>query len=354
MYLIIAILIFSFLIFVHEFGHFITAKLFDVKVNEFAIFMGPRILHWGKGETEYSLRCLPIGGYCAMEGEDGSSDDPRSFTAKAPWKRAIILAAGATMNFLAGFLLLVVLYSTATGFRTLEVTSFVDGCPLQGENGLQVGDVITEIDGENLYIFSDFSMILDRAGEGEMDVMVRRNGEEILLEDLDMTRRDYEIDGETKHIYGLTFGGVEKKTVGTVLKNAWLTAIDFGRMVKMGLVDLLKGNAGLSDMSGPVGIVDTIQETGSSAASTRDGVMNVVYFGAFIAINLAFMNMLPIPALDGGHIFFLIVTWIIESITKKKINPKYEAYIHGAGLVLLLGFMLLVTFNDIVKLVVGG
>lgn len=354
MYLIIAILIFSFLIFIHEFGHFITAKLFDVKVNEFAIFMGPRILHWGKGETEYSLRCLPIGGYCAMEGEDGASDDPRSFTAKAPWKRAIILAAGATMNFLAGFLLLVLLYCSATGFRTLEVTSFVDGCPLQGENGLQVGDVITEIDGENLYIFSDFSMLLDRAGEGEMDVMVRRNGEEILIEDLDMTRRDYEIDGETKHIYGLTFAGVEEKTVGSVLKNAWLTSIDFARMVKMGLVDLLTGNAGLSDMSGPVGIVDTIQETGSSAASTRDGVMNVVYFGAFIAINLAFMNMLPIPALDGGHIFFLIVTWIIESITKKKINPKYEAYIHGAGLALLLGFMLLVTFNDIVKLVVGG
>ncbi len=112
MYLVIAILIFSFLIFIHELGHFITAKLFDVKVNEFSIFMGPRILHWGKGETEYSLRLLPIGGFCAMEGEDGSSEDPRSFTAKAPWKRAIILAAGAFMNFLTGLVILVLIYST--------------------------------------------------------------------------------------------------------------------------------------------------------------------------------------------------------------------------------------------------
>ena len=354
MYLIIAILIFSFLIFIHEFGHFITAKLFDVKVNEFAIFMGPRILHWGKGETEYSLRCLPIGGYCAMEGEDGSSDDPRSFTAKAPWKRAIILAAGAAMNFLAGFLLLVILYMSATGFRTLELTGFVEGSLLQGENGLQVGDVITEIEGEKLYIFSDFSMITDRVGEGMMDVEVIRNGEKILIQDLNMTQRDFVIDGQTQHLYGLIFAGVEEKTFGTLIKNAWLTSIDFARMVKMGLVDLLTGKAGMDDMSGPVGIVNNIQETGQSAETTRDGIMNVVYFGAFIAINLAFMNMLPIPALDGGHIFFLIVTWIIESITKKKIDPKYEAYIHGAGLVLLLGFMLLVTFNDIVKLFVGG
>lgn len=354
MYLVLAILIFSFLIFIHEFGHFITAKLFDVKVNEFAIFMGPRILHWGRGETEYSLRCLPIGGFCAMEGEDGSSSDPRSFTAKAPWKRAIILAAGAFMNFLTGFLLLCILYVSATGFRTLEVTGFLEGCPLEGEHGLQVGDVITKIDGENLYIFSDFSLITERSGEGTMDVEVRRKGKKVLIEDLDMTRRDYLVDGETQHIYGLTFAGVEENSPGVLLKNAALTSIDFARMVKMGLVDLLTGRAGMEDMSGPVGIVDTIQETGKAAESTRDGIMNVIYFGAFIAINLSFMNMLPIPALDGGHIFFLLVTWAIESITKKKIDPKYEAYIHGAGLVLLLGFMLFVTFHDIVKLVMGG
>ncbi len=353
MYLVIAILIFSFLIFIHELGHFLAAKLFDVKVNEFSIFMGPQLLHWGKGETTYSLRLFPVGGFCAMEGEDGDSDDPRSFTAKAPWKRCIILAAGAFMNFLTGLVILVLLYVAATGFRTTEITGFVEGCPLEGENGFQVGDVIEEIEGERIYIFSDFQMLTERAGEGPMDVTVRRSGRQVQLNDLDMTRRDFTVDGKTQHIYGLLLGGVEEKTVGTLLKNAWLTAVDFGRMVKMGLVDLISGRAGLKEMSGPVGIVDTIQETGKSSASTADGVMNVVYFGAFIAVNLAFMNMLPLPALDGGHIFLLLVTWAIETVTKRKVNPKYEAYIHAAGLVLLLGLMVLVTFNDIVKLVTG-
>ena len=353
MFIIIAILIFSFLIFIHEFGHFLAAKLFDVKVNEFSIFMGPRLLHWGKGETEYSIRLLPIGGYCAMEGEDGDSDDPRSFTAKAPWKRIIILAAGAFMNFLTGIVILLVIYATATGFRTLEITGFLDGCPLEGENALQVGDVVEEINGDNLYIFSDFSMLTERAGEGTMDVTVRRDGRSVVLHDLNMVKQDYTVDGQTLHIFGITFAGTEEKTAGTLLKNTWLTAIDFGRMVKMGLLDLITGRAGLKDMAGPVGIVDAVQETGKSADNTMDGVLNVLYFGAFIAVNLSFMNMLPIPALDGGHIFLLLVTWILELISGKKIDPKYEAYVHAAGLVVLLGFMLLITFNDIVRLVTG-
>lgn len=353
MYIIIAILIFSFLIFIHEFGHFITAKLFGVRVNEFSIFMGPQLLQWGKGETKYTIRLLPIGGYCAMEGEDGSSDDPRAFTAIAPWKRAIVLAAGAFMNFLTGVVLILLLYASATGFRTLEVTGFLEGCPLQGDNGLQVGDVITEIGGDRLYIFSDFSMLTERMQEGETEVVVRRNGEKVRL-NLDMTRQDYETEQGTAHIFGLVFSGVQKNSPGASIKNAFYCSIDFARMVKMGLVDLLTGKVGVREMSGPVGIVDTIQDTGRNSETTRDGLLNVLYFGAFIAINLALMNMLPIPALDGGHVFFLIITWIIETVTRKKVNPKYEAYIHGAGLVLLLGLMAFVTLNDIVKIVTGG
>ncbi len=214
--------------------------------------------------------------------------------------------------------------------------------------------MIEKIDGDNIYIFSDFSMLTERAGEGPMDLTVRRDGKIVELQQVDMVKREYEIDGETRKIYGITFGATEKKTPLTLLKNAWYTAIDFARMVKMGLVDLLTGAVGVKDLSGPVGIVDAVQETGSSAASTADGILNVLYFGAFIAVNLAVMNMLPIPALDGGHIFSLLVIWVIESITKKKINPKYEAYIHAAGLVLLMGLMVFVTFNDIVKLVTGG
>lgn len=351
MYLVIAILIFSFLIFIHELGHFVACKSFGVKVNEFSIFMGPKLLQWGKGETKYSLRLFPVGGFCAMEGEDGDSDDPRAFTQKEPWKRCIILAAGAFMNFLTGFVILVLLYVTASGFRTTEITGFVENCPLEGT--LMVGDVVEKIEGDNLYIFSDFQMLTERAGEGPMDMTVRRNGELVELHGVDMTKRDYVVDGQTQHLYGLLLGGTEEKTVGSLLKNAWYTSVDFLRMVKMGLLDLITGRAGMKDMSGPVGIVDTIQETGNNSESTLDGVLNVLYFGAFIAINLSFMNLLPLPALDGGHIFFLLVTWIIESVRKKKVDPKYEAYIHAAGLVVLLGFMALVTFNDILKLVTG-
>ena len=353
MFILIAILMFSFLIFIHEFGHFITAKLFDVKVNEFSIFMGPRLFHWGKGETEYSIRLLPIGSYCAMEGEDGASDDPRAFTQKAPWKRIIILAAGAAMNFLTGLVILVILYgaATTTGFRVPEITGFMEGCQLEGT--LQVGDVLEQVDGDNIYVFSDFTMLTDRAGEGTMDLTVRRNGQRIVLHDVNMVKQEYTVDGETYRLFGITMGKSEPKTPITVLRHAWWSAIDFGRMVKMGLIDLVTGKAGLKDMSGPVGIVDTIQETGKSSETTADGVLNVIYFCAFIAVNLAFMNLLPIPALDGGHIFLLLVTWIIEAITRRKINPKYEAYIHAAGMVLLLGFMLVVTANDIFKLITG-
>ena len=187
-----------------------------------------------------------------------------------------------------------------------------------------------------------------------MDLTVRRDGKIVELQQVDMVKREYQVDGETRKIYGITFGATEKKTPLTLLKNAWYTSIDFARMVKMGLVDLLTGAVGVKDLSGPVGIVDAVQETGSSAASTLDGILNVLYFGAFIAVNLAVMNMLPIPALDGGHIFSLLVIWVIESISKKKVDPKYEAYIHAAGLVLLMGLMVFVTFNDIVKLVTGG
>ena len=187
-----------------------------------------------------------------------------------------------------------------------------------------------------------------------MDLTVRRDGKTVELQQVDMVKREYQVDGETRKIYGITFGATEEKTPLTLLKNAWYTSVDFARMVKMGLVDLLTGAVGVKDLSGPVGIVDAVQETGSSAASTMDGILNVLYFGAFIAVNLAVMNMLPIPALYGGHIFSLLVIWVIESISKKKVDPKYEAYIHAAGLVLMMGLMVFVTFNDIVKLVTGG
>ena len=351
MYILIAIFIFGVLILTHELGHFVTAKLCGVRVNEFSIFMGPALYQKTVGETVYSVRCIPIGGFCAMEGEDETSDDPWGFTSAKGWKRAIILAAGSLMNFVTGLVILVVMYSAVSGFATAKISDFYENCPLQAENGLQVGDVFYKIDGERVYLYSDVSMLLGRNDTGVYDVVVKRDGKFVKLEDFEMVPRAYEENGETVFRYGLYFG-YEDKTVGTVLKNAWYSSLDFVRMVRMSLQDLVSGLVNLDDMSGPVGIVSVIAETGESAESASAAALNIAYLAAFIAVNLAVMNLLPIPALDGGRIFFLIVTVILEKILRRKIDPKYEGYIHAAGMILLLVFIAFITFKDIWKLIV--
>ena len=350
MYILFAILIFGFLIFIHELGHFLTAKALDVQVNEFSICMGPAIVKKQKGETLYALRCIPVGGYCAMEGEDEASDNPRAFTSKVWWKRLIILAAGSFMNFLTGLVVLALIYSCVAGFSTAKITGFYDGCPLQSEQGLQVGDELYQIDGRRVYIYSDVGTLLARNKTGKFDLVVKRDGELVRLDEFEMQQRYYTVNGEQEYKYGLYFG-YEEKTVGTVLKNTWYTALDFARLVWMGLGDLVSGLLSVNDMTGPVGVVSAIAQTGQSAATTADGILNVLYLGAFIAINLAVMNMLPLPALDGGRAFLLLVNTAFTAITKKKIPAKLEGYLHAAGMLLLLAFMAFITFKDIWKLV---
>lgn len=347
MYIILAILIFGFLILIHELGHFITAKLLGVRVNEFSIFMGPKLLQKQGRETLYTLRCLPIGGYCAMEGEDGETGDPRAFSAKAWWRRLIILVAGSFMNYLTGFVVLVVLSSLAAGFYVPTITGFDAGCPLEGT--LEVGDELYSIDGSRVLIYSDVATLLSRGADTRYDLVVIRDGEKVALPNVTMEKRDYEVNGQTVRRYGLLFGA-EEKTMPSLLKNAWNTSLDFVRMVVWGLKDLVTGTLGLGDMSGPVGIVQVISETGKASESTAAGVENVLYLGAFIAINLAFMNLLPLPALDGGRVFCLLVTTVLEKLTGKKIDPKYESYIHAAGMIALLGLMAVITLSDVFKL----
>ncbi len=351
MYILVAILIFGVLIFVHELGHFLTAKLSGVRVNEFAMCMGPAIFKKTIGETTYSLRCIPIGGYCAMEGEDEESTDPRAFTAQVWWKRLIILVAGSAMNFLAGLIILVILFSTAAGFYSPKITEFQPGCPYESAEGLQVGDEFYSIDGERVYIYSDLSMLWARNASGVYDFVVIRDGEKVHLNDFEFKRIDYTVDGETVQLYGVTFS-VVPKTVARVLKEAWYSAIDFCRMVRLGLMDLISGSVSMKEMSGPVGIVSVISQTGNSAETAGEAAGNIAYLAAFIAVNLAMMNMLPIPALDGGRVFFLLVTGLAEKITGRRIDPKYEGYIHGAGMILLFALMAFVMYNDIVKLIV--
>ncbi len=347
LYIALAILLFGVLVGVHELGHFAAAKACGVKVEEFALGMGPAILQKRKGETVYSLRCIPFGGFCAMAGEDEASDDPRAFMNQAAWKRIIILVAGAAMNFLLGLLIVIILYSNAYAFRTAEITGFMDGCPYESSEGLHVGDRFYKIDGHRIYQYYDVSDFLSQ-GDGTYDLVVIRDGKKVKLSDFALTPLEY--PGQTQMMYGFYFG-YDEATLGVKLENSWNTTMEFGRWVWLGLKELLRGDVGMKDMAGPVGIVDMMAETGEQAESTADALYSIFYFTAFIAVNLAIMNMLPIPALDGGRVFLLLVTWVIETISKKKLNPKYEGYIHAAGMVLLLGLMAVIMFNDIIRIV---
>ncbi len=344
MSIIFAILIFSFLIFIHEFGHFITAKLSGVQVNEFAIFMGPAIWKKQKGETLYSIRCIPIGGYCAMEGEDQDTDNPRSFQKAAWWKRLIILVAGSAMNFIAGILIMVIVFLPAQQFITPTISTIEQGSLIGGENGLQVGDTFLEVDGEKIYVQSDFSTILSLNPGDVHDIVVERNGERIVLDNFEMKTTLFE--GEETPRYGFSFS-VEDATLGSKLDYAWKNTLNAGRIVRLSLQMLFSGQASVSDMTGPVGIVGQMNDMAEASETWVDAILNMLYFGGFIAVNLAIMNMLPIPALDGGRVLALLVTTVIVKITGKPVNPKVEGYIHAVGMILLLGFMAIIMFKDI-------
>ena len=351
MYIIIAIIIFGILIAIHEFGHFTAAKLCGVKVEEFAIGMGPALFKKQKGETVYALRILPIGGFCAMAGEDEESDDPRAFTNQGFWKKFVILCAGSFMNLVLGIVLILIMYAGAQAFVTPTIDHFMDGCPYEGTEAMQAGDTFYSIDGQRIYLVSDVSSFLMR-GDGVYDIVMLRDGEKVELKDFALTTKTYAEYANEGPKYGFVFGYTEA-TFGTKLEYTWNTTLEFSRLVWLGLGDLINGKVGLKDMSGPVGIVDMMNEVGQQAESAKAAADNLLYISAFIAVNLAIMNMLPIPALDGGRGFLMIVTVIIEAVSRKKLDPKYEGYIHLGGMVLLLGLMALVMYNDIAKLITG-
>ena len=350
MSVIFAIFLFSVLIFVHELGHFTAAKLSGVQVNEFSMFMGPAIWKKQVGETLYAIRCIPIGGYCAMEGEDGGSDNPRSFDKAAWWKRLIILAAGAAMNFLIGVVLMVIVCLPIKQAVVPVIASFESYATVNGENGLQAGDRIVEVDGEKLYTYSDFSLILSLNSGDVHDITVRRNGEKVVLKDFLLEKHEVKLEnGSTALRYGMNFT-VSTPNFLEKLGMAWNQSLDTVRLVRLSLQMLFKGKVGLTDMTGPVGIVSEMSKVAAASDSKVTALLNMLYFGGFIAINLAVMNLLPIPALDGGRIVCLLITVAVEAITKKRINPKYEGYLHGAGMILLLALMAIIMFKDVIIL----
>ena len=356
LYIIIAILIFGILVATHELGHFATAKLLGVKVNEFAIGMGPAVWQSRKPSSEpweceektlYSLRLFPIGGYCAMEGEDEDTGDPRAFSSQAGWKKVIILCAGSFMNFALGLVMTVALFLGISQARVPVITQFAGGFQHQGADGLMVGDRIAEVDGHGIWLYADVQTYLSRNDGQGVDLVVERDGKRIALSDFPMGRYDYEFEGGKYHGFGLIFGQVEELSIPERIGQGFAQTIDFVRVVWMSLGDLITGKVAVSEVSGVIGVVDVVSEVGAGSETVALGIQNVFYFMALIAVNLAVMNLLPIPALDGGRIFFVLLNGIIYGVSRQRIPEKYEGYVHAGAFVVLLALMAVVALHDV-------
>lgn len=333
--IIIAILFFELIVIIHEGGHFIAAKLMKIKVNEFAIGMGPKIISFGKGETKYSVRLFPVGGFCAMEGEDQESDNERSFSSKKVRARIFVVVAGALMNLLLGFIIVLCIVCSQNLVGTATVAKFEEDA-VSIKSGLQVGDEIKIIDGMRIYTPTDVQTGFSRSSDGSVEMIVNRNGKNVKL-DVKFNTEEYEGHNFIKMDFWLlgkekTFTGILSSTAGNFMS--------YARMVFLSVHDLLVGKYGISDLSGPVGAVSVV----STAVKTN--MASMLRIMALLTINVGLFNLFPIPALDGWRLFMLVA----EGITKKKLPPKWEYIINAAGLVLLLAFMFFVTFSDITKL----
>lgn len=340
MSILIAILLFGFMIFFHELGHFATAKWAGVRVNEFSIGMGPKIISKTFGETDYSLRLFPIGGFVAMEGEDEESEDEHRFMACPVWKRIIITSAGAIMNLILGFAVIFVLTCGQTLVGTTTIASFAENA--SSADYLEVNDRILAVNGEKSGCDYDvvYSLIRDTDGVVSMDIL--RNEEKIHLDEVVFDTR--ELNGMTSIILDFSIYGEEPTILGRIgYSFRWTWSLI--KLVWHSLGDIISGEFGISQLSGPIGVTETI----SDAVQTTNykGLLLIL---AIITVNLGVFNLLPLPALDGGRIFFMV----IELFRGKPINQKVEGIIHTVGMGLLLLLMVVVAYNDIVRLITGG
>lgn len=333
--IIIAILCFEVIIIIHEWGHYTAARLMKIKVNEFSVGMGPKIFQFTRKGTKYSLRWVLFGGYCSMEGEDEKSDDENAFVNKKVWQRIFVVVAGALMNLVLGFVIVLIIVSSQNLVGTPQVAKFEDGAVSQS-SGLQVGDIIKSIDGMRVYTTNDISTGLSRSPDDTVDMVVDRNGAETSLE-VKFNTADYE---GTQYIEMDFWLLGREKTVSNVLSSTCKEFASYARSVFLSIHDLIVGRYGISDMSGPVGAVSVVSD---AVKTSSYSVLRIV---ALLTINVGLFNLFPIPALDGWRLFVLIG----EGITRKKLPQKTEYLINAVGLVLLLGLMCVVTFSDITKL----
>ncbi len=443
---VIGVLLFEMIIFFHEFGHFITAKLSGIKVNEFALGMGPKIFSFKKGETRYSLRLFPIGGFCAMEGEDEESPEPRAFNNAKVWKRMIVVIAGATMNIILGIIFSFIMVIPQDAFSSTTIAQF-DPRSYSANCGLQVGDTITKVNGYNIYNSKDLSFsfvgvncedvdgkslsvykqdcanalttaygnivkeqnpdddtllkyydivtkdcvkingaadkqealsilnasvdeLYKAAGIADYelpvisekdtrqryvaDLTVIRDGEEVELEDVQFFTyyKDQEDKEADKPSVSIDFY-VEpiEKNFTSVISQGFSETYSVGRMVWQSLVWIVQGKFGFKDLSGPVGVVSAVTQVASQGLEVNFGsaVFNILNVMTLITINLGIFNMLPFPALDGGRFLFLLIEWIF----RKPIPRKIEGYVNSAGFIILMIFMIVVTFKDVWQLFTG-
>lgn len=342
---VLAILFFALIILVHEFGHFITAKMFKVKVNEFAIGMGPAIFKKQGVETLYSVRAIPIGGFCAMEGEDEDSESENSFNSKPCLARIVILAAGAFMNLLLGLVIsiIVVGISSSDSIRVPVVDSVVEGTYAEGV--LQRGDKIVAINGYKVRCYSDYSFEISMTNGDNCDVTIDRNGDKKTF-NIKFSESQTS-DGTSYKIIGIVMA-TESKNLKTIVCEGFNEAVYMGKLVIRSLRMLISGEVGAENLSGPIGVVSVMNDSISEGIKINfmAGILNFLYLTAFIAINIGMMNLLPFPALDGGRIIFVL----FELITRRNIPRDKEGIVHAVGLVLLFGVMIFATWNDLVRL----
>ncbi len=331
-----AVLLFLTLIIIHEFGHFIAAKLLGVRVNEFAVGFGPKLFSKKWGETTYAVNLIPFGGYCAMEGEEENSTDSKAFCNKAPWRRFLIIIMGAVFNLTAGLIIVAIILAPGELFATTTIADFDKEAVSNTQ--LMVNDTILEVDGRKIFTTYDLSYSFTNIKDGKIDITVLRDGKKVNLNDV--TFKSQEAEGISYlsvdfHVYG------KEKTFGSYIKQTFKTATSYCAVIWRSLIDLIGGKYGISAVSGPVGTAVAI---GNAAKAS---LMNLLPIMALITINLGIFNLLPFPALDGGRVVFIL----FEMIFRKPVPQKYESLVHAVGFVILIGFMLLVTAKDIWSLI---
>ena len=380
---IVTVIMFLVMISLHEFGHFITAKLMDFKILEYAIGFGPAIWKSKKSEIQYSLRIVPFGGYCKFEGEDEDSLDKRAFSNQAVWKRIIVVAAGGVFNVILGFILFLVIISQTSPMVTNRVDTVVENSYIS-DAGLMSGDEIIRINGKKVNFYNDITLYTQEFTEDtECDLVIKRDGEKKTLSfkptkstseykytdsGVEVTGfingvktetdfyeydednvKDEEKVGTEERVERLIIGFVPVKedvTIANIWGEAWNQTRFVVKLVYNSLWQMITGKVGVEQMSGPVGIVKEVNTAVNSGSSSWLYVLNLT---ALLTINLGVFNLLPVPALDGGRLFFML----IELITRKKIPPEKEGLVHSIGFMLLIALIIFISYNDIMKLITG-